>query len=67
MTLVYLARDITPQGEIAPRYTLDIGIKKSLQKAKGELFLNATAQFNTLVIKKGKQGTDFSYAKRTLL
>lgn len=61
MTFVYLAKDIIPQGEIAPRYSVDIGIKKLVQKGKGELFLNATDLFNTLVIKKKIQGTDFSY------
>ncbi|HRJ28786.1 MAG TPA: TonB-dependent receptor [Cyclobacteriaceae bacterium] len=61
VTLVYLARDIIPQGEIASRYSVDLGIKKSIQKGKGELFFNATDLFNTLVIKKEIQGTDFSY------
>jgi len=61
MTVVYLAKDIIPQGEIAPRFSVDIGIKKLVQKGKGELFLNATDLFNTLVIKKEIQGTDFSY------
>jgi len=61
MTLAYLAKDIIPQGEIAPRFSVDIGIKKLVQKGKGELFLNATDLFNTLVIKKKIQGTDFSY------
>jgi outer membrane receptor protein involved in Fe transport len=61
LTLVYLAKDIIPQGEIASRYSIDLGIKKSMQKGKGELFFNATDLFNTLVIKKEIQGTDFSY------
>lgn len=61
MTMVYLAKDIIPQGEIAARYAVDLGIKKSMQKGKGELFFNATDLFNTLVIKKEIQGTDFSY------
>lgn len=61
LTLVYLARDIIPQGEIASRYSVDIGIKKSMQKGRGELFFNATDLFNTLVIKKEIRGTDFGY------
>lgn len=60
-TLLYLAKDILPQGEIAPRYSLNLGIKKAIQKGKGELFINATDLFNTLVIKKEIQGTDFRY------
>src|SRR5436190_12083543 len=39
---IYLAPDIIPQGEIGERFSLDIGMKKTLQKGKGELFLNAT-------------------------
>lgn len=61
LTVVYLAKDIIPQGEIAPRFSVDIGVKKLIQKGKGELFLNATDLFNTLIIKKEIQGTDFHY------
>ena len=53
--------DIIPQGKIAARYSLDFGIKKAVQKGKGELFLNATDVLNTLVIKKEIQGDGFSY------
>lgn len=61
LTVVYLAKDIIPQGEIEPRFSVDMGVKKLIQKGKGELFLNATDLFNTLVIKKEIQGTDFNY------
>lgn len=61
LTVTYLAKDIIPQGEIAPRFSVDIGVKKLIQKGKGELFFNATDLFNTLVIKKNIQGTDFNY------
>lgn len=61
LSLIYLAKDIIPQGEIAARYTLDMGMKKAIQKGKGELFLNATDLFNTLVIRKNLQGASFSY------
>jgi outer membrane receptor protein involved in Fe transport len=61
LSAVYLAKDIIPQGEIAARYTIDLGIKKSLQKGKGELFFNATDLLNALVIKKKIQGNSFSY------
>lgn len=37
------------------------GVKKLIQKGKGEMFLNATDLFNTLIIKKKIQGTNFSY------
>jgi len=61
ITAIYLAPDIIPQGKIAQRFTLDLGIKKSIQKGKGELFLNATDILNTMIIKKEIQGQGFKY------
>ena len=61
LTAVYLAPDIIPQGKIAQRFSLDLGIKKSLQKGKGEVFLNATDLLNTMVIRKEVQGSGFRY------
>ena len=61
VTWIYLARDIIPQGRIAARYSVDAGLKKSIQKGKGELYINATDLFNTLVIQKKIQGAGFSY------
>ncbi|MFV8271295.1 outer membrane beta-barrel protein [Flavobacterium sp. GT2N3] len=61
VTAIYLAPDIIPQGKIKSRFSLDLGLKKSVQKGKGEFFLNATDLLNTLVIKKEIQGQDFSY------
>ncbi|MFZ1787989.1 MAG: outer membrane beta-barrel family protein, partial [Saprospiraceae bacterium] len=61
LTAIYLAPDIIPQGKIAPRFSLDLGIKKSLQKGKGELFLNANDILNTMIIKKEIQGQGFKY------
>ncbi|MCZ2357618.1 MAG: TonB-dependent receptor family protein [Bacteroidia bacterium] len=58
---VYLAPDIIPQGKIGQRFSLDLGLKKSIQKSKGELFFNATDLLNTMVIKKEIQGNGFSY------
>ena len=60
-TGVYLSPDIIPQGTISQRFSLDLGIKKSIQKAKGELFLNATDILNTMVIRRQIRGTGFSY------
>lgn len=56
---IYLAPDIIPQGKIAERFSIDLGIKKSIQKSKGELFFNATDLFNTLRISKDISGTSF--------
>lgn len=61
LSAVYLAKDIIPQGKIKPRFSLDFGIKKSVQKGKGELFLNATDLLNTMTIKTEIFGQGFSY------
>lgn len=62
VTMVYLAPDIVPQGKTNSRFSLDIGLKKSIQKGKGEVFLNANDLFNTLIIKKEVQGNGFRYS-----
>lgn len=59
LTAVYLAPDIIPQGKIASRFSLDLGIKKPTPK--GEWLLNATDLLNTMIIKKEIQGSNFSY------
>lgn len=61
ITAIYLAPDIIPQGKIAARFTLNIGAKKSIQKAKGELFVNATDLLNTMIVKQTIQGNNFRY------
>jgi outer membrane receptor protein involved in Fe transport len=60
-TAVYLAPDIIPQGKIGQRFSFDLGLKKSIQKGKGELFFNANDLFNTMVIKKQINGNGFNY------
>jgi outer membrane receptor protein involved in Fe transport len=61
LTSIYLAPDIIPQGKIKSRFSIDFGIKKPIQNNKGELFLNATDLFNTLVIKKEVNGETFNF------
>jgi outer membrane receptor protein involved in Fe transport len=61
ITAVYLAPDIITQGKIAERFSLDVGIKRKIQKGKGELFCNATDLFNTLVTKRKIIGQNFNY------
>lgn len=61
MTAVYLAPDIIPQGKILSRFSLDAGLKKSVQKGKGELFFNVTDLLNTMVIKRKIDGMGFHY------
>ena len=58
---IYLAKDLIPQGTIGQRFTLNMGLKKMIQKGKGELFANATDLLNTMVIKKEIRGSGFSY------
>jgi outer membrane receptor protein involved in Fe transport len=64
LTAVYLAPDIIPQGKIKSRFSIDLGVKKSVQNGKGEFFVNATDLLNTLVIKKEIQGQDFGYTSK---
>jgi hypothetical protein len=61
LSLQYYAPDIIPQGKIAQRFAVNAGLKKSVQKDKGELFLNATDLFNTMITKTTVQGSDFHY------
>jgi len=58
---MYLAPDIIPQGKIYSRFSIDLGIKKSIQQDRGELFLNATDLANTMRIKRSVQGDGFHY------
>lgn len=61
LTAVYLAPDLIPQGKIDQRFSLDLGMKKTIQKGKGELFFNATDLLNTMVTRKEIDGNGFSY------
>lgn len=64
LTAAYLAPDIIPQGRIDSRFSMDLGLKQLIQKGKGEVFINATDLFNTLVIKKDIQGDGFKYTSK---
>ncbi|HMJ70436.1 MAG TPA: TonB-dependent receptor [Cyclobacteriaceae bacterium] len=59
VTGVYLAPDIIPQGRVYARTYVDAGVKKTIQKGRGELFLNATDVFNTLRVKRETTGSGF--------
>jgi outer membrane receptor protein involved in Fe transport len=56
---IWLAPDLIPQGRIGSRYALDAGLKKIVQKGKGELVFNATDLLNTMQIRKSISGSDF--------
>ncbi|TCC99824.1 TonB-dependent receptor domain-containing protein [Pedobacter psychroterrae] len=60
VSAIYLAPDIIPQGKIGSRFSADMGLKKQIQKGKGELFLNGTDLFNTLSPKKKVRGNGFT-------
>ncbi len=59
VTGTYLAADIIPQGKILPRYSMDIGMNWKVQGGQGELFLNASDLFSTLVTEQELEGTGF--------
>ena len=59
LSSIYLAPDLLPQGRIGSRYALDIGVKKSVQRGRGEVVLNATDVLNTNQAQRTIRGTDF--------
>lgn len=61
LTGIYYAPDLIPQGKIGHRFSLNVGLKKQIQKGKGELFLNATDLANTMVVKEEIRGNGFNY------
>jgi outer membrane receptor protein involved in Fe transport len=61
LTAVYQAPDLVPQGKTFSRFSIDAGVKKGIQKGKGELFVNATDIANTLQLKKEVRGNGFRY------
>lgn len=61
LSAIYLAPDLIPQGKIGHRFALNLGVKKIIQKGKGELFLNATDLANTMVAREDIRGNGFSY------
>jgi outer membrane receptor protein involved in Fe transport len=61
LTAIYQGPDLVPQGKTYSRFSVDIGVKKAIQKGKGELFVNATDVANTLRNKKEVSGNGFRY------
>ncbi len=60
LSAVYLAPDLIPQGRIDSRFSLDLGIKRTVQKGNGEVFFNATDLLNTMVVRKEIEGETFT-------
>ncbi len=61
LSAIYQAPDLVPQGKTYSRFSIDMGIKKGIQRGKGELFINATDVANTLRLKKEVTGNGFKY------
>jgi outer membrane receptor protein involved in Fe transport len=64
---VYLAPDLLPQGRIESRFSLDVGMKKSVKKGKGEVTVNATDLLNTMQLRRTIRGTDFTFVSTDYL
>ncbi len=56
---VYLAPDLLPQGRVGSRYALDVGARKSVQRGRGEIVVNATDVFNTNQAERTIRGSNF--------
>ena len=50
-----------PIERIDERFTLNVGLKKAIQKGKGEIYFNASDIFNTMVINQTIDGNEFKY------
>lgn len=61
LTAIYQAPDLVPQGKTFSRFSIDAGVKKTIQKGKGEIFANATDLANTLRVKREVNGNGFRY------
>nr|MCU0634777.1 outer membrane beta-barrel family protein [Gemmatimonadaceae bacterium] len=59
VTSVYLTPDLLPQGRIGSRYSLDLGVRKDVQRGRGEIVLNGTDILNTMRIRRTVRGSDF--------
>lgn len=58
---VYFAPDVVPQGKTYSRFSIDFGVKRTIQKGKGEIFVNASDIANTIRIKRDVTGDGFRY------
>lgn len=61
LSAIYQAPDLVPQGKTFSRFSIDLGVKKGIQKGKGEVFLNATDVANTLRLKKEFRGNGYVF------
>ena len=61
LSAVYLAPDLLPQGKIYSRFSIDLGVKRTIQKSRGEIFLNAADLANTMRVKRRIVGEGFYF------
>jgi outer membrane receptor protein involved in Fe transport len=59
VSTVYLAPDLLPQGRIASRTSLDVGLKRNVLRGRGEIVISATDLLNTMQIRRSIRGTGF--------
>lgn len=64
---VYLAPDLLPQGRVGSRFSLDVGVKKSVQRGKGEIVANGTDLLNTNQTRRTIRGTGFTFVSTDYL
>ena len=67
LVAIYQAPDLLPQGKIFSRFSIDAGLKKTIQKGKAELYVNATDVAGTLRYKKEITGNGFRYTSTDYL
>ena len=67
LSSVYLAPDLLPQGRIESRFSLDVGVKKSVQRGRGEIVVNGTDLLNTNQARRTIRGTDFTFVSTDYL
>lgn len=60
----YIAPDKVPQGKEGHRFSLDLGVKKTIQEGRGELYFNANDLLNTMVAKETVNGDAFKYTTK---
>ncbi|NML21436.1 TonB-dependent receptor [Pseudoflavitalea sp. G-6-1-2] len=61
ITVIYGLPDLVPQGKTFSRFSIDAGVKRGIQKGRGEVFVNATDIANTLRRKREVKGAGFRY------
>jgi outer membrane receptor protein involved in Fe transport len=64
---IYIAPDLLPQGRIGGRFSLDVGAKRSIQRGRGEIVVNATDLLSTNQAERTIRGTDFRFVSTDYL